>query len=156
MTFHKYQNGPNCIFLAFVPAQLRSLTDHLCEIGHRFLAGENPGMRLRRIDTESESRCYGIPTGSFLLVDTGSLIPELIQRHDLKYFTLERRSGHFRVLKSAKFSKDYHRIALPEEYFCDGAPYVVHLRKGSKKQKDHCYGPELFAKDVQHRLDSMT
>jgi len=142
----KYQGQPNCMFAAFSPRRLRSISDRLCDFASTF--GDPHSIPIRFIATPEESRCFGLPVGSFQYIDTGSRIPQLIARHGLTHQTLERRVKTYMVLRSARFPDNYPAFLYPEEYLHQGVPFVVHFRKGASKSTEDGYGPDLFKRDI--------
>jgi len=143
----KYQGKPNCMFIAFEPHKLKSVTDQLCDFATRF--GDPRSIPLQFISNEAESRCFGLPIGSFLHVDTGSLVPRLIEQHGFRHLTMERRVKTYTVLKSARFPQGFSPILLPEEYSYEGVPFIAHFRKGASKPTDDNYPFALFKSDVR-------
>jgi len=142
----KYQGQPNCMFVAFSPRRLRSISDRLCDFACTF--GDPRSIPIRFIATLEESRCFGLPVGSFQHIDTGSRIPQLISQHGLTHQTLERRVKTYAVLKSARFPNNYPAFLYPEEYLHEGVPLVVHFRKGASKSTHDGYRPSAFRQDV--------
>lgn len=152
VTTRKYQGKPNCMFIAFAPRRLKALSEHLCEFAAVY--GDPASLPLRLIATVADSRTFGLPIGTFIHVDTGSLIPALIEQHKLKHRSLERRVKTYQVLKSVRVPDNYHAALLPEEYLSDGRPLVVHLRKGASKPTHETYNQDLFVQDVRRWLDA--
>jgi len=149
----KYQGKPNCMFVGFVPQRLRSISDRLCDFSSTF--GDPGSIPLRLISTPAESRCFGLPVGSFLHVDTGSRIPALIEQHGLTHHMLERRVKTYAALKSACFPDKYPAFLYPEEYLYQGVPFIAHFRKGATKAADDSYGPDQFKKDIDAWMDTL-
>jgi len=149
----KYQGKPNCMFIAFAPRKLKALSERLCEFAA--IHGDPASLPLRLIATIADSRNFGLPIGSFMQVDTGSLIPTLIEWHKLKHRSLERRVKLYQVLKSVRVPDNYHAALLPEEYLGDGRPLIVHLRKGASKPTHEIYNQDLFVQDVRKWIDAI-
>lgn len=149
----KYQGKPNCMFVGFSPQRLRSISDLLCDFASTF--GDPDSIPIRFVSTSAESRCFGLPVGSFLHVDTGTRVPQLIERHGLTHQVLERRVKNYTVLKSARFPNDYSAFLYPEEYLHQGVPFIAHFRKGASKSADDSYGPNLFRKDIDAWIDAL-
>jgi len=149
----KYQQKPNCMFVAFQPRKLKTLTDRLCDFAA--LYGDADSIPLAFVSNPTESRRFGLPVGSFVHLDTGSRIPYLIDDENLSYRLLERRAGDYAVLTSARFPANYPPYLYPEEYLWDGAPFVVHFRKGATKPIDG-YTPDSFRRDVSRWIDRMS
>jgi hypothetical protein len=149
----KYQGKPNCMFVGFSPQRLRSISDLLCDFASTF--DDEHSIPIKFISTPAESRCFGLPVGSFLHIDTGSRIPQLIERHGLTHRMLERRVKNYAVLKSARFPENYSAFLYPEEYLDQGVPFIAHFRKGASKSADDSYGPNLFRKDIDVWIDAL-
>lgn len=144
----KYQRKPNCAFIAYSPPKLKALTDRLCDMALYY--GDRNSIPIQLVSNPLESKQYGLPVGAFRQLDAGSLIPSLIEQLKGHSHLLELRSGRYEVLKSIKTPANYPAILLPEEYFYDGLPFIVHLRKGSLKQAENdVYSWKEFMGDVR-------
>ena len=143
----RYQGKVNCMFFAFAPRDLKAKTDRLCDFGA--LYNEPSSIPLRFISNPIESLCFGLPVGAFMHLDTGGLLPQLIERHKLRQHVLTRRVRSYTVLTSARFPEDFPPHLLPEEYVLDDTPLVAHFRKGASKSESDNFTREMFARDVR-------
>lgn len=151
----KYQNKPNCIFIAYEPARIRKLTPRLCDFSELFNSAD--AIPVRFVSNRRESSVYGLPIGQFASLDTGSRVPELITDHHLPNAALTRMTSQYRVFSIADgVGRETDGLLHPEEYCWQDAPFFVHYRKGASKtgqpttQVD--YLPEAFFRDVDHYL----
>ena len=145
----KYQGKPNCMFVAFSVARIKSLASRICDFAETYSQPDSIPMKF--ISTPANSREYGLPVGSFLHVDTGNRIPQIIEKHRLKHLSLERRTSNYKVLKSVALPLSYPHYLLPEEYWFDGAPFLTHFRKGASKPTIDAtsYPIQAFTSDVR-------
>jgi hypothetical protein len=153
VTARRYQGKVNCMFVAFAPRELKARTDRLCDFAALF--SDPASIPLRFISNAIESRCFGLPIGAFLHVDTGMLLPQVIERHGLRQRILARRVRNYTVLTSARFPENYVPLLLPEEYFCGDTPLVAHFRKGASKSESEHFTREMFAHDVRGWIDAL-
>jgi len=149
----RYQGKVNCMFVAFTPRELKARTDRLCDFAA--LYSDPASIPLRFVANPIESRCFGLPIGAFLHLDTGMLLPQVIERHGLRQRILVRRVRNYTVLTSARFPDNYVPVLLPEEYFCDDTPLVVHFRKGASKSESEHFTREMFIRDVRAWVDAL-
>lgn len=151
----KYQQKPNCIFLAYEPERIRNLTKNICDFSEKFNTADS--IPIRFVSCRRESETYGIPIGQFASLDTGSRVPELIVDHQLPSATFTRITNEYRVF-SIPDTPDREKDGLlhPEEYCWEDVPFFTHYRKGSSKtdliasQVD--YLPGHFFRDVDNYL----
>lgn len=152
----KYQRWPNCIFLAYEPRRIKALTDRLCDFAD--LYGHPDSIPLRLIATHEDRDRYRLPIGSFLNVDTGSKVPELIHRNSLPAAALTRRTDAYRVIRPASDHTTWNELVKPEEYLLDEKPFLIHYRKGGSKSGEITtkmnYDAERFKEDVNCYLST--
>jgi hypothetical protein len=152
----KYQNKPNCTFLAFSPPRTKKIAARLCDFDTVYAGRE--ALPLQFVTNPTEAEQYELPVGSIRQVDVGTPIPRLIHEHKLTFHSFQRRAGTYDVLKSVKVPPKYPSFLLPEEYFYRETPFLVHFRKGSGKTSsesdDAIYSRELFSHDVLKWLNT--
>lgn len=151
----KYQNKPNCIFIAYEPARIRKLTSRLCDFSELFNSAD--AIPVRFVSNRRESAVYGLPISQFASLDTGSRVPELIADHQLPFTTLTRMTNQYRVFSIPDGNgRETDGLLHPEEYCWQDAPFFVHYRKGASKTGQPAsqvdYLPEAFFRDVDHYL----
>jgi hypothetical protein len=147
---YKYQRQPNAIFLAINVLKYREVAPSLCRFSHTF---DDPAcIPLKLISTPLEASQFGLDIGQFLNIDTGSLIPEVIAKNQLKTRLLERKITDYKVISLN--SSDLSPFLAPEEYYLDGELFSVHFRKaGSVSTKPNSYGFHQFKADIENYLD---
>lgn len=147
----KYQGKPNCILIGFETGRIKKLSDRICDFETQFGAPEELPFKL--ISNHRESRQFGLPIGRFAHIDTGTLVTELIQAHDLPFATLDRRDSGYRTINVPEGIMQQQQNIRPEEYYLNGEPFFTHFRKGSIKQDESAtpggYTISEFANDIE-------
>lgn len=146
---YKYQRQPNAIFLAINVLKYREASKSLCDFSYTYC--DSTSLPLKLISTPQEASQFGLKIGQFLNIDTGSLIPEVVARGELKTKVLERKISDYKLFSLN--SSDIHPMLAPEEYYLNNELFAVHFRKaGSVATKPNSYGFYEFEADIENYL----
>jgi len=148
----KYQFQPNAIFLAINISKYKEVTSSLCNFSYEY--GDPTSIPLKLISNPLEGSRYGLEIGTFLNIDTGSLIPSVVASNRLKTKVLDRRISGYQIISLNPLGLD--PILAPEEYYLDGNPFAVHFRKAAHTSvKINSYGFDKFKVDIENYLKKM-
>lgn len=149
---YKYQRQPNAIFLAINVLKYRRVAPSLCSFSHTF--NDPSSIPLKLISTPEEASQFGLGIGQFLNIDTGSLIPEVVAKNQLKTKLLTRKISDYEAISLD--SRNLNPLLAPEEYYLEGELFSVHFRKaGSVSTKPNSYGFHQFKTDIEDYLDKL-